>query len=257
MSKKRLDIAKISDGVLAKTVDLVLVSIFYGLEFGFGGYGETYKAAENTTNDLSEINYQRLKRGIFYLKKKGFVQSVRESASLPTITATGKRRLEGIVPRYEEERVWDKRIYLVTYDLPTKQNRQRDRLRNFLKKIGCGLLQESVWLTPYNPKKLLEEFLAESKLESDLVIISSLGKDGTIGELDLIELMEKVYNLSEVNEKYKEFLEETAKGEVSRDKIIFSFLSILKGDPQIPFEILPKDWVGREAYKVFKKFAKS
>ncbi len=246
-------VTKLSESLLSKMVDLVLVSLFYNLEFMTEAGGKAWQAAENSSADLAFVNYQTIKNSLVHLKRKGLIQSVKEAITQPQITEEGKKKLESIIPIYDEKRVWDGRVYLITYDLPIKKNKERNYLRVFLKKIGCGLLQESVWLTPFNPKKLLEEFVREKNLESDLILISSLGKDGTIGEMELTNLMEQVYHLSEINFKYREFIIDAEKNKFSKDQTVFHYLSILKDDPQIPFALLPKDWVGEEAYLLFRE----
>lgn len=247
-------IKKITDGVLSKAVDMVLVSIYFGLEFEpkKGGWDPGRKLAD----DLEQLNYETIKHSFAYLRRKGLVQAVKEKLSLPKITAQGRERLNSVLPKYQEKRIWDGRIYLITYDLPVKKNIQRNMLRTFLKKIGAGMLQKSVWLTPYNPKKLLQEFIEENSLAEDLILVSSLGKDGTVGEIELSELMDKVYHLSEINLRYREFLFEIKNKRLDRSQLVFRYLSILKDDPQLPFELLPKDWVGEEAYFQFKNFTK-
>jgi len=115
------------------------------------------------------------------------------------------------------------------------------------------MLQESVWLTPYNPTGLLEEF-AHDKGLADLILVSSLGRDGTVGGMDLPDLLEKVYHVSEINEKYREFL--ASRESAAKEEIVFKFLSILIGDPQLPFKLLPEDWLGEEAYRLFQKAIK-
>ncbi len=114
------------------------------------------------------------------------------------------------------------------------------------------MLQQSVWLTPYNPTELIREFSEERDLE-DLILVSSLGKDGTIGEMELAELMEKVYHLEKLNYRYQELLIEAEDKRVDKERLVFLFLSILKDDPQLPFELLPEDWVGERAYRFFQK----
>lgn len=248
-------VVKASEGLLSTVVDLTLVSIFYGLEFAAAGYGKGWRAERKTHEDLIDLNYETIKRSFSHLRQKGFIQSARERLVLPKITAEGKKRLKAIIPRYDEQRVWDKRIYLITYDLPVEQNNERNILREFLKKIGCAMLQQSVWLTPYNPTKLIGEFTEERNLEG-LVLVSSLGEDGTIGEIELSELMDEVYNLSELNGRYREFLIETKEKDVNKSKLIFHFLSILQDDPQLPFELLSKDWLGEKAYRLFQKLTR-
>lgn len=246
-------VGKVSEGLLAKAVDLALTSAFFGLEFASAG-GHGNEAEWKTYEDLAGFNYQTIKRALTYLRQRGFIQTAREKVALPKITSEGKKRLRSFLPQYDERRVWDKRIYLVTYDLPIKNNVERNCLREFLKKIGCGMLQRSIWLTPYNPTKLIQEFTEVKNLEEGLILISYLGKDGAIGDADLTELIEKVYHLQALNERYREFLTvDTKKIKPAREKVIFWFLSILRDDPQLPFELLPKDWLGESAYQFFRR----
>jgi CRISPR-associated endonuclease Cas2 len=244
-----ISIKKTSSGVLATVVDLVLVSIYFGFEFALSGYGKGYKAEKRASRDLEQFDHKTLKRAVYYLRDKGLVQVVREADVLPKITKQGKNRLKSVIPFYQENRAWDGRIYLVTYDLPVKNNHDRNILREYIKTIGCGMLQQSVWITPYNPKLLIEEFVKSKNLDESLILVSSMGKDGTVGGMKLNELVEVVYSLSDLNERYVDFMKDVEKGDLSREEIVFTYLDILKDDPQIPFELLPDDWKGDLAYK--------
>jgi len=254
-SKIKKELAKISEKILSKTVDLALIGIFFNLEFATYARRKRWMLESKVQEDLEAVNYETLKRAFLFLKQKGLIETIKEENVLPKITEAGKKKLSSLLPHYDEKRVWDGRIYLVTYDLPTKRNKERDYLRNFLKTIGCGLLQQSLWLTPYNPKKLLEEFVEENGLEDNLILISSLGKGGTIGNMTFPELIEQVYRLTELNERYRQILIEfkTLSKEKMKTKLFFKFFSILKEDPQLPFGLLPNNWLGDEAYSQFKK----
>ena len=243
-------VKEISEGVVANAVDLMLVSIYYSFEFAIAGYGYGWKAGYKAQDTRAGVNYKTLRRAHAHLRQKGLVQYVKEKNVLPKITREGKKRLFSLMPRYDKKRVWNGRIYLVTYDLPVANNKDRNLLREFLKRIGCGMLQHSVWITPYNPIKLIEEFVMEKDLDKELILVSSLGKDGTIGGMELSELVEQVYKLSELNYRYIEFMESVRRGKMPKDQIIFTYFSILKDDPQLPFKLLPEDWVGDEAYKL-------
>jgi phenylacetic acid degradation operon negative regulatory protein len=147
----------------------------------------------------------------------------------------------------------------VTYDIPQEQKNDRERLRYHLKKIGCGRLQNSVWITPYNPQTVLEGFIKQGGLEG-AVIISSVGDKETVGEETLEDLVSRVYNLDDLHWEYlqfnkKYFRYKRFKPETKR-QVIFDFLSVLKDDPQLPFKLLPEDWAGSEAYEIFKKATK-
>ncbi len=247
-------VLKLTEKVFSRTTDLALFSIFYGMELAFGGIpsmkGVT-KAGENALDITSEVNYQSIKRAISELRRQGLVRTFKNSLMEAEITVSGKKRIKSLMPQYQKKRPWDSNIYLVTYDVPVTQNWERDMLRMFLKKIGCGLLQESIWVTPYNPTWIVREFIENRGLEGT-VLVSILGKEGSIGGMSLEELIEQVYNLTDLNGRYKEFLQKCRVG-IPKAQLAFHYLSILNDDPQLPFELLPDDWVGDEAYQVFER----
>lgn len=267
MAKNKLKegVSRFSEGLLAALTDLTLWSLFYGFELTTGGGGPNsrtaWKAIQRAEKDLSAINYHQIKAAIYHLKRKGLITYIREEKILkPQITAEGKRRLEALVPHYDEKRVWDGKIYLVTYDISEEQKTDRDILRRYLRKIGCGMFQRSVWLTPYNPREVLSEFIKERKL-SGAVVVSSLGKDGSIGKEDLPTLLERVYHLGDLHgcyldfiSKYKDYQEK--KKPFSKSKLAFDFYAILEDDPQLPFELLPHYFAGPEAYRFFQELLK-
>lgn len=244
--------AKITEGFLERAVDAALIGIYFNLEFPKYAQNQRWKLGRETEERLEEVNYQTIKRALLHLKRKGLVQTVRETSSLPKITKEGLKRLDSFLPHYDKERVWDGRVYLVIYDLPVSKNNERNVLRNILKKIRCGMLQKSVWVTPYNPTEILRGKLSDKGL-GDLVLISSLGKDGTIGETGLSELLVNAFLLSEINEKYLDLINEYQGQKITRDQFIFRYLSILKEDPQLPFELLPEWWMGDKAYELYCK----
>lgn len=251
------DIKKLSEGILAKVTDLALVAVFYNLEIAFLKRSEWWKVERRVMEDLEEFNYEKLKRGLNQLRQKGLIQTIKEDIALPKITEAGLKKLRSLIPQYEEKRIWDGKLYLITYDLPVNKNKERNYLRNFLKKIGCGMMQQSLWITPYNPSKLLEEFIKEHGLSEDLILVSTLGRGGTIGEMEFPLLVEKVYHLGEINERYKKFIFDYRNQEKSQSQLVFQYLSILSDDPQLPFGLLPDWWEGDEAYKIFLKLNKN
>lgn len=255
-STKR-QVVEISEGVISKVVDITLFLVFFNVEYGFGGRpspGGVWQAHDKAFADLENINYDSVKRALYVLKKKGLIKlSGRGDKLSAQITEQGSKRLESIVPFYDEKRVWDGKLYLVTYDVPERQRDDRDLLRRYLKKIGCGRFQDSVWLTLYNPTGVLRNFIGDKNL-SGAVVVSCIGKDGDVGQEDVKDLVARIFQLEELNDRYADYLEEFGgEGEVSKSQAIFGFLAILGDDPQLPFELLPGDWVGDEAYALFKE----
>lgn len=244
-----------SCGVLATLIDLVLFSIFYAGEISTAGRSspKIRRAADDALEGVLGlgIDKETIKRAIWKATHRHLIRRPKRGEKFWQITKEGKERLQSIIPQYDEKRVWDGHFYLVTYDIIEKRRKERDILRQFLKKIGCGMLQASVWLTPYNPKGVLKEFIEKRKL-SGAVIVSDVGKDGSVGEEDLDDLINRVYKLDTLNERYSEFIFLVRKGKLDKTQIAFKFLSVLVDDPQLPFDLLPYNWPGHKAYRLYR-----
>lgn len=256
MRRKELKeiIFKVSEGTVETLTDFLLW-YFFLLGSSIGKYGSrgVYEAFGEAEQALSEINYQSFKRAVDHLRKNRTIRWKKSKDKLEiAITKEGKQRIKNILPVYQAERAWDKKLYLVTYDIPENKHKIRDLLREYLKKIGCALLQESVWVTPYNPRATLRDFVLGKGL-GEMILVSDLGREGSVGGESIQELVKRVYLLSKINEEYKDFLDKYSEGKFSKTEVNFSFLKILENDPQLPFEILPKDWQGEKAYLLFKK----
>ena len=254
------EILRVTDGVLGTLTDLVLGYFFFSFEASVGGcktIGQVCHAIDRAYSDLEVLNYRKIRRAVQYLRERGLLEFVKDETIIkPLVTKKGRQRLGEIFPVYEEKRPWDKKVYFIFYDVPERNRRARDFLRDFLKKLRCGKVQASVWATFYNPIDLLSEFQEEKKIPGS-IIVSCLGKGGYISGETVREFAVRVFKLKRLNDRYREFVEEY-KGvrEVeNKFKLALDFYSVLKDDPQIPFELLPDDWKGDEAYRIFKRLS--
>lgn len=243
----------LTEGVFAYAVDLALWSVVYMGEVSLpqSTSGQVWRAQVAADRFLRQVNYDVIKNAIITAKRSGWIKKSRRHAA-PEITAEGKRRLSSIVPVYDEKRVWDERIHLVTYDIPEARRYDRDLLREYLRRIGCAMLQESVWVTPYNPIDTLRTFIEEREL-GGTILTSDMGSDGSLGEEDLRALMARVYTLEKLNERYEEWLIEAEENDVDHWMVI-KYISILTDDPQLPFALLPPWWKGDQVYHHVKPF---
>lgn len=248
----RRKLLRVSEGLLSTMTDFLLFQIF--MLGALPGKGKTsrgaYQAIRQTYDTLDDINYGTVKNAISHLKRKGLVRIFKE----PEITCAGKKRLKTLFPVYQSKRPWDGHVYLIAYDIPEKKRHIRNKLRGSLKKLGAGFLQASVWLTPYNLTKILQDFSKSDDFEGE-IIVSCIGKDGYIGEESLNNLIKRVYNLDGLNYEYSAFIKEFKFSLKPADKwyAAVSYLSILENDPQLPWELLPNNWLGDKAYLLYKK----
>lgn len=251
------EIAKFSQNLVQSAADLVLFRVYLGTSFR--AVGETpklkigrgdspaaeaalFEVLEDYFPELPKLTPLKIARALRFLRKNHLIEVVKDSAL--GITEAGGARLDKLFPVYQKERRWDREIYLVNYDIPVGKNSARDALRLFLKnELKCALLQSSVWVTPFDPSQKLAAFAKKRGL-SEWVVVSVLQ-----GELNLA----KVYGLGELNRRYQEFIKGLeGQAETDRMRLAFGYFSILRDDPQLPFELLPKDWLGDRAQELFE-----
>lgn len=251
VQKKIIDV---TCGLLAGTTDILLYFIYQGFNAGKYGYGSI--AMRRSVNDSIEevmalgIDGETVKKAIWNITHRKFIK--RTSKNTVEITKEGIKKLSELIPSYHQSRSWNGHFYLVIYDISEKKRRARRILRDYLRKLGCGLLQDSVWLTPYNPKEVLQEFIESNSL-SGSIIVSDVGKDGSIGDENLNDLVERVYRLEEINRRYIKFVAGLSHEDFTEIGAKFQYLSILQDDPQLPFEILPNNWMGDKTYLLMKE----
>ncbi len=105
---------------------------------------------------LRRLKYKvkQLKNSAYYLKKRGFIEFIKEGNSEITvkITDNGKKYLKAFDIEnmtLNKPAEWDKKWRLVIFDVPEKHKKAREALRRKLKDLNFIRLQDSVWVTPY------------------------------------------------------------------------------------------------------------
>lgn len=199
--------------------------------------------------------YVIYRRALTYLVSQGLMKraNTRRTSLDVAITKLGKERIHGLLPMYREDRPWDGHMYLLSYDIPTIANKKRDLLREYLRRIGAVILQESLWLTPYNPRDIVDDFVHAHEIGGS-ILVSKLGTDGAIGEEKLEELIARVYRLDALNGRYETFLgtHGNRRKNLVKFQISLAYYAILKDDPQLPFALLPRDFLGAKAYTLYR-----
>jgi len=254
--KKTKDLAKntisqtIKDagfGWLGTIADLSLVTLVLGV----AGMGANPRNAEKIVEQAGKL--------FISLRQKRLQKSLRSSLYHLSelgwrkewgITNEGFKRLKELVPIYRENRLWDGWLYLVIYDIPENLRRSREKLRIRLQELKFGILQESAWVSLENPQALLDKVIEWNELEDYVLILKTklVGKN----RLNVIPVLTKAFRLDLFNLQYKSFLTLVEAGKTETAELALRFLNILKTDPQLPQRLLPKDWLGNKAYKIYR-----
>lgn len=248
-SKISKEILKISEGIIATLTDLVLAICIFWYESIFDprlGRSLNYTLRKMDAK-LAEINYRSIKRAIQYARQKGWIKENLE------ITKEGQKRLKGILPEYSDPPKWDGNWYLVNFDIPEELRLKRDILREKLKALGFGKLQNSVWISPYNFLGDVEKIVKELNLTPYVILAIS----DKVGQMQSRFLAEEIWKVSEIEKEYLEFISECKKEKLSPWEVFVKYHSILRRDPRLPKELLPEDWPAEEAYHLYQKFMKN
>lgn len=230
-------------------------------------------------DDLSDILLSRnLYQLLCYTKKRGtsFGPTVRRLLSVGDIekitengesfyrlTSSGSERIKENIPlRRLAEDGWDNLWRLLIFDIPEKEASLRKDLRRKLLLLGFGMWQESVYISPYNINKEINQFLEKRGLDAYAVCLTAQRSDFA----DDRELARKVWKLDDLEERYwqlkekcEEIEEKLGRKRIKKSEIsmlLAGYEEILIDDPYLPSELLPSDWIGNEVGKKIKKMIK-
>lgn len=179
-----------------------------------------------------------------------------EQSGKYAITKRGMAELALDFPyvRYINE-PWDGVWRIVSYEIPEKRREMRDRLRREMAGWGLGPWHRSFWLTPHPIIDHLH-LLIQGKEEAQYV--QAFESSHKLGDREV--LIEKVWGKSALEAKYKELfkrwheilsLDEEKLSKFS--KVVGHYVGMLRIDPGLPKEVTGDQWIGREAYTIYKE----
>lgn len=197
------------------------------------------------------------------LRKEGWFDARREGReSLYALNAKSLHLLdEGRARIFERVRgEWDRHWYMVIYSVPETQRAVRDHVRRELAWLGFGPLAASTYVCPHDRLQQVRESLADlPDVRLDLLRCQSGGLP-----VDR-EMAARCWDLDELNADYKTLLRtyrarlpryraaalSPQDALVERMHLTHDYRKFPFRDPDLPLELLPAGWVGREAHEMF------
>lgn len=188
--------------------------------------------------------------------KTGYIERViKNGEAYLQLTSSGKEHIQREFPIVSFSKQWNKKWIIVIFDIEEASRRQRNMLRNMLKNIGFGMLQQSAWITPLPIGQDVKEFISHQGFsESAFVLEIShilLGDPKILAQrvwgLDRLEeeylslkgekerLIESIENADGRHNKGYEKIEEKLR---DQKKKILEFLVTL---PPLPRELFPQE----------------
>lgn len=197
------------------------------------------------------------------LRAEGWFQTRRVGReSHYALTTKAWEMLDEGRPRIFERRrePWGGEWCLVTYSVPEAARQTRDRLRKRIAWHGFGLLAPSTWICPHDKRSVMVKALeAEPEARFDVLMARSLG---LAHDRDMAR---RCWDLDGLNAAYGEFLHTAeqrlarfqkappagAEALVERIGLIHDYRRFPFDDPDLPLELLPGEWLGRQAHDCF------
>ena len=174
------------------------------------------------------------------------------------ITPKGEKEIDRTLSSLKEKDKWDGRWRLVIFDIPETQRDVRDRLRRALKRLGMGILQASVWITPNDIKNEVQEIETKLGLESKLKYFE-ISRNNNLDQ----KIITKSWDLNELTDQYRKFnfIAERILKTIAKDpnprftakKLIFEYALILKKDPILVAEFRKQDELRHQAQILYQK----
>lgn len=253
-SELKNTVQEITGGLLINLSDVLLYSVYlFGSSFGKSNTSRgIYQSFQEADEMLSQFNTKTiinlLKR--LHYQQKYIALGKSQGKEIFSITPEGEKRIKDIMPYYKSERDWDGSFFLINFDIPEKNRRTRLMLRKKLKSFGVGMVQESLWITPYDPSCILTPMYPYLSDQRQLIYTKVDQKHlFPYSSKDIPALMQQIFHLNELDYRYSRCIFNSVK---NKSRNIYEYLNILKDDPQLPFELEPVGFKAKEAYTLFR-----
>lgn len=216
------------------------------------------------------MNQRMVRTSVFRLSKEEWLVSEQIGRkSFYSLTATGRRRFEHAYRRiYDEPHTQWKGIWqLVLTTNVDLSAAQRDALRKELLWEGFGIIAPGVLAHPSDDSDSLLDILQGNGVH-DKVVVMQARTPGVKTSRPLQSLVHDCWNLGVIAKDYQRFTDrfrpllralksasslDPQQCFVVRTLLIHEFRRVLLRDPQLPQQLLPKDWPGDVARQMCRE----
>lgn len=215
---------------------------------------------------------QAVRAALSRMTRKGWLKSRRVGRhSYYSLTAQGESLLEAGTDRIFSQRqpTWDGRWWVLCYRIPERRRRVRARLRRELTWMGFGRLGVAVYISPHDRRRELDELLRRLRIQEHVDLFVGRYE----GYTDDRELVRQAWDLDGLNRQYAAFLGKyqplyesdraamasdaqlaPADCFVRRFMLVHEYRAFPFMDPGLPPELLPGDWLGHQARRLFHQY---
>ncbi len=138
-----------------------IADLLEGVKDPFGILGRSYKQfygfipSKYKRSNFNHLVWRNLKTG--YIEK-----IIKNGSPYLRITSSGRRKIKrDFLLLVIQKKKWDGKWRLAVFDIKEKSRTLRNRFRKKLKELGFGMLQESVFISPYDLLADFSQFLED------------------------------------------------------------------------------------------------
>ena len=147
---------------------------------------------------------------------------------------------------------WDGRWLLVVLRVPEPRRELRHQLTTQLAWSGFGSLGNGLWITPHVDREGL------IKAEEPAQLLSFRAELGALGETQRV--LDEAWDLPALREHYEQFIDDFKDASPATGAETFAVQTAIVHawrrfpfiDPDLPDDLLPRDWPRRAAYELFR-----
>lgn len=205
-----------------------------------------------TLDQVSEI-FGKKTRGV--IGKMEAMSLIQRKGDRLNLSEKGHRLLNSVLDAIHKPTVhWDGLWRLVWYSIPESNRSKRDKFRRFMESLGMKPVLNSMWVSPNDIEAALMKEISLNGLKRNVIFIETKELQ-PIGVEEII----KSWNFDEYYKIYDDFIEKgeaKLKGGITSFEakaLIFEYAMILNNEPNLPIELLPRDWPKFRASLTYKK----
>ena len=197
------------------------------------------------------------------LRREGWLSAARDGReTVYSLTGTAWEMLDEGRARIFQRATgpWDGQWHMVIYQVPETERALREQLRRRLAWLGFGPLSASVWLSPHDrTQQLRQEFAGQPSVQLDVFRSRSDGNGADRA------IAGRAWDLGALDRDYQDLLAryrprlagyragvlDGRAALVERMRLVYDYRHFPFRDPDLPPELLPEGWPGRQAHDVF------
>lgn len=216
---------------------------------------------DKVSADFNKLNIihedSTLRKEFSLLKKESLISfKLHYHKPCPILTTKGKLEIKTHLA-FRKYGFWDNKWRLVIFDLPQNERKYRLLLVDKLTEIGFAPLSRGAYISPFSLLAIIEKMANFWGIRQHLSLM-------TVEKIENEKNILKIWQLDKINEKYLKFTKMTERIQrhvrlwpIQAKQLEQAFADIFALDPHLPDELLPKDWQGEKAYKIFKEISNS